>query len=64
AAQGATVIGTATSDAGARAIGTRLAAAGGHGRELDVTDAASVDALIEAIGREFGPVSILVNNAG
>ncbi|MCW0465820.1 3-oxoacyl-ACP reductase FabG [Xanthomonas sacchari] len=64
AAQGATVIGTATSDAGAQAIGARLAAHGGHGRALDVTDAAAVDALIDAIAKEFGPVSILVNNAG
>ncbi|KLD73712.1 3-oxoacyl-ACP reductase FabG [Xanthomonas hyacinthi] len=64
AAQGATVIGTATSASGAQAIGERLAANGGHGRALDVTDAAAVDALIEAIGKEFGAVSILVNNAG
>ena len=64
AARGATVIGTATSDGGAEAIGSRLAAQGGHGRRLDVTDAAAVDALIEAIARDFGPVSILVNNAG
>ena len=64
AAQGATVIGTATSDAGAAAIDERLAAAGGHGRMLDVTDGASVDALIDAIAKEFGAVSILVNNAG
>ncbi len=64
AAQGATVIGTATSASGAAAIGERLAAQGGHGRELNVTDAAAVEALIEAIGKEFGAVSILVNNAG
>ena len=64
ATQGATVIGTATSESGARAIGERLAAQGGHGRELNVTDAAAVDALIDAIGQEFGGVSILVNNAG
>ncbi|WP_115047972.1 3-oxoacyl-ACP reductase FabG [Xanthomonas arboricola] len=64
AAQGATVIGTATSASGAAAIGERLAAQGGHGRELDVTDAAAVDGLIDAIGKEFGPISILVNNAG
>lgn len=63
AAQGATVIGTATSASGAAAIGERLAANGGHGRELNVTDAAAVDALIDAIGKEFGAVSILVNNA-
>ncbi|PPV07750.1 3-ketoacyl-ACP reductase [Xanthomonas bromi] len=64
AAQGATVIGTATSASGAAAIGERLAAHGGHGRELNVTDAAAVDGLIEAIGKEFGAISILVNNAG
>ncbi|MCC8471940.1 3-oxoacyl-ACP reductase FabG [Xanthomonas phaseoli] len=64
AAQGATVIGTATSTSGAAAIGERLAAHGGHGRELNVTDAAAVDGLIDAIGKEFGAISILVNNAG
>lgn len=64
AAQGATVIGTATSTSGAAAIGERLAAHGGHGRELDVTDAAAVDGLIDAVGKEFGAISILVNNAG
>src|SRR3546814_13878706 len=53
AAQGATVIGTATSDAGAAAIGERLASLGGHGRKLDVTDGAAVEALVEAIGQEF-----------
>lgn len=64
AAQGATVIGTATSEAGAKAIGERLAANGGHGRVLDVSDAASIDTLIDAIAKEFGAISILVNNAG
>ena len=61
---GATVIGTATSDAGADAIGARLAPQGGHGRMLDVSDAASVDAVIDAIGKGIGAISILVNNAG
>src|SRR5881392_752719 len=64
AAQGATVIGTATSESGAAAIDARLTSAGGHGRMLDVTDAAAVEALIEQIGKDIGPVSILVNNAG
>jgi 3-oxoacyl-[acyl-carrier protein] reductase len=64
AAQGATVIGTATSENGANAIGERLAASGGHGRVLDVSEAASIEALIESIGKEIGPISILVNNAG
>ncbi|MBS0460823.1 MAG: SDR family NAD(P)-dependent oxidoreductase, partial [Proteobacteria bacterium] len=49
AAQGATVIGTATSDAGAQAIGERLAAAGGHGRRLNVNEAGAIEALVEAV---------------
>ena len=64
AAQGAKVIGTATSESGAAAIGARLAASGGAGRALDVTDGAAVETLIEGISKEFGAVSILVNNAG
>ena len=64
AALGATVIGTATSEAGATAIGDRLAAHGGHGRVLNVTDSAAVDALIDDIAKQHGAVSILVNNAG
>jgi len=64
AAMGATVIGTATSEAGAAAIGERLAPHGGHGRVLNVTDAGSVDALIDDISKQHGAVSILVNNAG
>ncbi len=61
---GATVVGTATSDNGAAAIGERLQAAGGHGRKLDVTDGAAVDALVDEIAKSFGPITILVNNAG
>jgi 3-oxoacyl-[acyl-carrier protein] reductase len=64
AALGATVVGTATTDAGAAAIDERMQALGGHGRKLDVTDGAAVEALVDAIAKEFGPVSILVNNAG
>jgi len=64
AQRGATVIGTATSESGAAAIGERLAAHGGSGRVLNVTDGAQVEGLIDAIAKEFGPVSILVNNAG
>ena len=64
AARGAIVIGTATSDAGAAAIGERLAPMGGAGRTLDVTDGAAVEALVEGIAKDFGPISILVNNAG
>ena len=64
AALGATVIGTATSDAGAQAIGDRLAPAGGHGRRLNVNEASSIEALVDAVSSEFGGISILVNNAG
>ena len=64
AAHGAKVIGTATTEAGAKAIGERLAAHGGVGRMLNVTDGAAVEALIDGIAKEFGPISILVNNAG
>jgi len=64
AARGVTVIGTATSEAGAQAIAARLAARGGSGRVLDVSRSADVDALIAGIGKEFGAISILVNNAG
>jgi len=64
AAMGATVIGTATTEAGAAAIGERLAPHGGHGRALNVTDAAAVEALIDEIAKQHGAVSILVNNAG
>ena len=64
AERGAKVIGTATSEAGAQAIGERLAAFNGAGRKLDVTDGAAVEALVDAIASEFGPISVLVNNAG
>ena len=64
AAQGATVIGTATSEAGAAKLGERLAAHGGHGRVLDVATPGAIEALVEAIATEFGAISILVNNAG
>ncbi|HEY2346608.1 MAG TPA: 3-oxoacyl-ACP reductase FabG [Xanthomonadaceae bacterium] len=64
AAQGAKVIGTATTEAGAAAIGERLSAHGGAGRMLNVTDGAAIDALIDAVAKESGPISILVNNAG
>src|SRR5690242_585377 len=61
---GAKVIGTATTESGANAIGERLAANGGAGRALNVTDGAAVEALIDGIAKEFGAITILVNNAG
>jgi 3-oxoacyl-[acyl-carrier protein] reductase len=64
AARGATVVGTATTEAGAQAITARMAAVGGLGKVLNVTDSASVEALVEEIGKSIGAVSVLVNNAG
>jgi 3-oxoacyl-[acyl-carrier protein] reductase len=64
AARGAKVIGTATSQSGADAISQRLAAQGGEGRVLNVTEPNAIESLIESIGKDFGGVSILVNNAG
>ena len=61
---GATVIGTATSEKGAVAIGGRLAQWGGHGRVLDINAENSVEELIAGIEQEFGKLDILVNNAG
>ena len=64
ASQGATVIGTATSDSGADNITGYLSASGGKGMCLNVTDADSIASVMKSITDEFGPVSILVNNAG
>jgi 3-oxoacyl-[acyl-carrier protein] reductase len=64
AAQGATVIGTATSEAGAAAVGEELAACGGRGIALDVNDGVALDAAVDAIVKQHGALHILVNNAG
>ena len=64
AARGATVIGTATSESGAATIAERLKPLGGHGRVLNVNEAGSIEGLIDDIQKEFGGLSILVNNAG
>jgi 3-oxoacyl-[acyl-carrier protein] reductase len=63
---GATVVGTATSAAGAEAIGQHLAQLGarGAGAVLDVCDRAACDAAIDGVLRDFGKLSVLVNNAG
>ncbi|MBQ0711896.1 MAG: 3-oxoacyl-ACP reductase FabG [Porticoccus sp.] len=64
--RGATVIGTATSEAGAEKISARFAEQGikGKGMVLDVASQESIDALMEVVRDEFGAPLILVNNAG
>ncbi len=65
-AQGAKVVGTATTDAGADAIGAYLREAGieGFGMTVDVRDAAACDRLVAETAERFGDPAILVNNAG
>ncbi len=64
--QNATVIGTATTDHGAQGISDYLAENGieGQGFRLDVESDASVEAFADAVQENYGPVAILVNNAG
>lgn len=64
--QGATIIGTATSEAGANTISAYLADANvkGKGLVLDVTDSANTDAVLAELAKEFGAITLLVNNAG
>ena len=64
AQRGLKVLGTATTEAGAAAIGEALAPYGGRGLVLNVTDAATLDAAIDGIVKEFGALHVLVNNAG
>jgi 3-oxoacyl-[acyl-carrier protein] reductase len=63
---GAVVIGTATSEAGAAAISDRFKSAGinGVGMVLNVADSDSVASVIKQISSEYGAPTILVNNAG
>ena len=63
---GHTVIGTATTDEGAQSISQALSAHGlkGCGMVLQVNDAAACDSLLDQIVQQFGPIGILVNNAG
>jgi 3-oxoacyl-[acyl-carrier protein] reductase len=60
AKQGAKVVGTATSEEGAKAI----SAAGLIGRVLNVRDAAQTDAMLAELQKESGDIAVLVNNAG
>ncbi|MFZ3087101.1 MAG: 3-oxoacyl-ACP reductase FabG [Methylotenera sp.] len=64
--QGATVIGTATSESGASSITDTLAASGikGEGLALNVNDSAQIEAILKTISDKYGDVNVLVNNAG
>jgi 3-oxoacyl-[acyl-carrier protein] reductase len=67
AKQGAKVVGTATSEAGAAAISEYLAQIRsdcGKGIVLDVNDAERCNELVTEIQKEYGSLSVLVNNAG
>lgn len=63
---GATVVGTATSESGAAAISAYFAENGikGCGKVLNVGDSASIETLMKETVAEFGPIQVLVNNAG
>jgi 3-oxoacyl-[acyl-carrier protein] reductase len=64
--RGATVVGTATTEAGAQSIKDYLLAGGLHGKgvQLDVKVEANVESVVADFEKTYGPISILVNNAG
>ena len=61
---GAKVIGTATSESGAKSIAERLSVWQGEGRVLNIADSGSIETLIAEIEQTFGKLDVLVNNAG
>ena len=67
AERGATVIGTSTSESGAEKITgdlNKIRQGAGKGVVLNVTDAAACQTIVDQISKEFGSITILVNNAG
>lgn len=66
AGAGATVVGTATTEAGAAGIAQHLQewGAAGTGMILNVRERPACDAIVDEVGKRFGKLSILVNNAG
>ena len=63
---GATVVGTATTEKGAQAISAYLDAAEvkGAGMALNVNDSAQIESILDTIAKQYGAITILVNNAG
>jgi len=64
ASEGWRVVGTATTESGAAGITEALAAHGGRGIALNVTDAAASQAAVDDIVAKEGGLHVLVNNAG
>lgn len=66
ASAGATVIGTATSENGAAKITEKLKElnAKGQGAVLNISDRQATDKFAADIEKAYGPISVLVNNAG
>ena len=64
--QGATVIGTATSEGGAQAISDSLKELGikGQGMVLNVSELDSIESVLKSITEQYGVITVLVNNAG
>jgi len=64
--EGATVIGTATSETGADKISKTFSNSNisGKGMTLNVTDNNQISELINTISADYGSVDILINNAG
>lgn len=63
---GSVVVGTATTEGGAEAITARFQQQGisGQGMVLNVTDADACASVVDAVGKSWSPVTVLVNNAG
>ena len=64
AQRGATVVGTATSEAGAATISDALKPWSGRGVVLDVTDGDACETVVKTISTELGSIGLLINNAG
>jgi 3-oxoacyl-[acyl-carrier protein] reductase len=64
--RGATVVGTATTEGGAKSITEYLLAAGAQGKgvQLDVKIEANIESVVADFEKTYGSISILVNNAG